>query len=106
MTFIPNPLFATEFEREPRTRLGMAAVAESVKGIAESLAPEVSGDYAGAFHVVEDARGTHLVNTDWKGHWVEWGTVNMPPQAVIRRAVQAAGLNLNEAGLNLNETSR
>jgi hypothetical protein len=54
------------------------------------------GDYRRSLKVV--IRGGHIFVTamDWKAHWIEWGTVDTPTFATIRRAVRESGLDLEE----------
>jgi hypothetical protein len=46
--------------------------------------------------VQQDGDATYVVNTDYAGHLMEWGSRNNPPHAPLRRAVRAAGLSLRE----------
>ncbi len=95
--FRPNPAFEAELRAAAVPHL--VAVANAVKTRVEvekhSIMPrkstrpvvvEVSGD---------DVR---VANTDHGGHLDEWGSVNNPPYAPIRRSVRALGLRLSERG--------
>jgi hypothetical protein len=97
MTFIPNPAFDAEFQREALTRLGMVRVAEELKLVVETIAPVgPTGDYKNSIEAGEDAISAFVTTKDFAGHIVEWGSVNNPPYAPIRRAVIEAGLTLHE----------
>jgi len=49
------------------------------------------------FVIDEEAGKVFLVNTDYAGHLVEWGSKNNPAHAPMRRGVRAAGLRFAPA---------
>jgi len=48
------------------------------------------------YKVVQYPTMARVINTDPFFHLVEWGSVNNPPYAPLRRGVTAAGLRLDE----------
>lgn len=53
---------------------------------------------SGSVVVEADARGIRVVNTDHGAHIDEYGSVNSPPYAPLRRGARRAGLRLEEHG--------
>jgi hypothetical protein len=99
MRFIPNPAFVEELQAQPLYNAALERGANEAKKEAEAIAPQgESGYYASHFVVYKEENGSWVLgNTDFAAHWVEWGSVNNPAYAPLRRAVQAAGLHLREA---------
>lgn len=46
--------------------------------------------------VVEEEGHLFIVNTDYAAHLIEWGSVNNPPFAPLRRGAAAAGFGIGE----------
>lgn len=105
--FIPNPMFQELYEATEEGKDKLVEAAESVKPIAQGMAPTGTGfrwakgrgltpegHYKDKFVVVEEDGEIRLGNTDWKAHWIEYGTVDTPIFAVIRRATESAGYRL------------
>jgi len=98
MIFRPNPALIAELEAEGVVDALAHSAAEAAKEEAEAIAPRgETGRYTDSFVVTKSDAGWALGNTDFAAHWVEWGSVNNPPYAPLRRAVQATGLHLREA---------
>jgi hypothetical protein len=98
MIFKPNPAVIAQLEGEPAYEALMETRAEEAKSHAEAMAPRGStGDYADSFTLFKSGSRWKLGNLDWAAHWVEWGSIHQAPLAILRRAVQAAGLHLKEA---------
>lgn len=107
--FIPIAGMLSVFEALDDSVEGKKAAAEKVKSDAETIAPydtegtdryvDTEGHYKDAFVVIEDPETHEIVlsNTNFKAHWIEWGTATMPPRATIRRAIAMAGYSLREA---------
>lgn len=81
----------------------LAPLEDKVKAAAEiarGLAPVMTGAYRDSIQADQVLDGDKLVNrliaTDFKAHWVEFGTSRMPAQAVLRRAMEAAGLAIRD----------
>lgn len=74
----------------------MEGFARRVEKRAKGAAPTFTGHYARSFTVVWDGeRNAWLVgNTDIAAHLIEFGSVNNPPFAPLRRGTTAAGLRL------------
>ena len=88
-------------------KLAMLAAATEARKMAISLGREVSRapwllrgghTWERAIQIVseDEGRTVLLVNKDSAGHLVEWGSVNNPPHAILRRAVRAVGISLTE----------
>jgi hypothetical protein len=67
------------------------AVADEARRLA--LPHMVTGEYYRG--ITSDSDGS-VGSTHFTSHFIEWGTVNMPAQAIIRRAVRSSGLELDE----------
>lgn len=94
----PNPKLALEVERQALFQATMKEAAESCLSLAENIAPRGStGHYSEAFEIVQVGNQWRLQNNDFAAHWVEWGSVHQPPQAILRRAVTGVGLHLDES---------
>lgn len=93
--FRRDPDFEDELRKEPEFNDALAAEAEKVIGRAPQV-PRIMPRKPKALEVQRDEDGVALVNTDAGGHLAEWGSVNNPPYAPIRRGVRAAGLRLDE----------
>ena len=71
------------------------AIAKEGQRIAEAEAYR-SGDYmrgigAAAVGLASGELSGQVQAKDWKSNWVEFGTVNTPARAVLRRAAEALG---------------
>lgn len=90
-----NPLLRRELESQPEFQQTMRDAADAVKDSAERNSPiGETGDYIHGFTIA--ARPLRVGNRDFAAHMVEWGSVNNPPYAPLRRGVRAAGLRLDE----------
>lgn len=101
--FRRNPAFDTEIRHEPTFRAGIASEARPAQRFANAFAVAIGagwmpqkGGTPETVTLVQDADGVRLVNTDHGGHLMEWGSVNNPPHAPLRRGARAAGLRLAE----------
>jgi hypothetical protein len=92
--FVPNPDFAREIDRQVEYRTGKVRVAEEVKKTAQTIAPKRTGAYIRGLKVKVVGPAVYVTATDFKGHWIEWGTEDTPTFAPIRRAVLMSGLKL------------
>jgi hypothetical protein len=119
--FIPNPNFAKELTGERAYKEGLAAAAEPAAEAARAIAPVGTvihetkagyvnnpGDYKKSIKIVTDPRGirygraaatrsgsgVYLTASDWKAWWIEFGTVDTPVFAPLRRGAVAAGFKL------------
>jgi hypothetical protein len=105
MRFVTNPALVAELETEPDLHAMLWEEAEKVKVMVEAIAPVGNSDpgargagyYKRHVVVVEDKGQVCVGDTDFAAHFVEWGSVNNPPYAPIRRGVRAAGLDLRES---------
>jgi hypothetical protein len=53
-----------------------------------AYSPAIEGEYKGAIGYVG--------NTDYKAHWIEYGTIKTPPRAVLQRAALEYGADVSE----------
>jgi hypothetical protein len=95
--FIPDPDFIKEMTSDAEFKQGLKDATEPAKTIAEQIAPVLTGAYRDAFVIVEEEGEIRFGNTDWKAHFIEWGTEEQPPQAILRRSASSAGLRIDEA---------
>lgn len=93
MRFVPNPRFEREIVTGPRMRDFLESKAQEALSYFVEFAPERSGDYvrsARAFSTVEAGRAVgRLAVDDFKWHWIEFGTVDTPTFAPLRKALDA-----------------
>ena len=90
-----NPNLERALKAQPEYAEAMAGVARAVVPTVKSAAPHVTGAYERSIRAV----GNRVETTDPFGHIVEWGSVNSPPYAPLRRGIHAAGLRLEESRL-------
>lgn len=96
--FIPNPEMIEELMAEEGFRHQLGRVqGEAIKERASQLSPRGTGRTARSFVVVDEDGEIRVGNTDPFFHLTEWGSVNNPPYAPLRRGVTAAGLRLTES---------
>jgi hypothetical protein len=88
--FIPNPDFEIDVEK-------LAEAAAEAVPLAKSYAPVRSGAYRDSIKAVVAGKFAYLVATDFKAHWIEFGSVHNPAHAPLRRGAQAAGLRVIES---------
>jgi len=85
----PEPGWEEKLTAQPQMAKGMHERAEVVVGIAKSIAPV--GPTHRYKHLLRAVGNVVQARTShW--HWVEFGSANQSPLAVLRRAVIAAGL--------------
>lgn len=99
--FIPNLNFAEDFATDEEVLNGLEDHANRLKSVAEPMLSSVGGPWMPRkghepLEVVRTSDSVYLVNTDHGGHLIEWGSVNNPPHGVLRNAVRAAGMRLEE----------
>lgn len=93
--FRPNRQVRSQLIRQRGMQIMLRHNAEAVKQSAERESPiGDTGDYIHGFVIVPYATRVRVGNTDYFAHLVEWGSVNNPPYAPLRRGVRAAGLRL------------
>ena len=94
MTFKPNPNLVRELAREPWAQDLLREAAEAVEDEARRNSP--LGDdfvgYYGRFATRVGRLSATVGNTDIAAHLIEYGSVNNPPYAPLRRGVSAAAL--------------
>lgn len=94
--FVPNPLFENAITRTTGTRDSLEELAEGVADRYREAVPVDEGDVRdGVFSDValtEDGYVGRVGNRDWKAGLVEFGTFEHRPDASLREALEAAGL--------------
>lgn len=100
--FVPNPRFERDMAASPEAREGERAIAEEIREQAEIIgrsigAPWMPRDGHTTFEVFEDDAGVGVVNTDYGGHLMEWGSKNNQPHAPLRLGARAAGAEVDES---------
>lgn len=96
MIFRPNRDFLAELKAQRSYVEGMAVVGRRVVHEAQRVAPVgETHDYVDSFAVVIVGSQVFVTNFDFAAHLVEWGSVNNPAYAPIRRGVRNAGLKLH-----------
>ena len=101
MSFRPDPDLVAKLKRQPLLRDALENAAEDVARTANRIAhgrfmPRKRSRTARPVVVDTTAGEVRVVNTKHGGHLQEWGSVNNPPQAPLRRAVRANGLRFRE----------
>jgi hypothetical protein len=96
--FVPNRQFEAELRKEIEYRQALDQAAESVSDAASTFADQADAPWmrrqSDTIVVVSDDEEVAVVNTDYAGHLMEFGSRNNPAYAPLRRAVRAAGLRL------------
>lgn len=103
MTFRRNPAFNAELRASPQFKLGLRAEARVAMRFANDIATRAHlpwmprpGHRHNPVVVEADPTGIMLVNTDYAGDMAEFGSVNNPAHAPLRRGARMAGLRLRE----------
>ena len=98
LPFVANKDFAEEMGSEEQARKGIAEMAQPAATQAQALAHDIMADkYASPqIEVVDDGEHVYLVNHAHGAHLDEFGSVNNPPYAPLRRGAMAAGLRIEE----------
>jgi len=73
-------------------------IAEKIAAAARADAPVVTGAYAAGISAQKTPHGARVVASDQKSSWIEFGipSQNIPPQFVLRRAVDSLGLKFSK----------
>jgi hypothetical protein len=94
VTFEPG--WEDEILRQPGVRALRGQTADDYARLAAVLGPHGSEHYARSVHARQDGEQTRVVTDDIAGHLIEWGSVNNPAYAPLRRAADALGLGVVE----------
>lgn len=92
--FVPNANF--DLMADDEVRANLTRLMEPVRQQVVAVAPVHTRRYARSIVVVEIDGRVYLGSTDPFAHLVEWGSVNNPAYAPLRRGVQNAGMRLEE----------
>lgn len=93
--FVVNPNLIPELKRTQTPILEESA--NQAVAAAKSVAPVRSGDYQRGIKTVVQGDKVFVSATDWKSHWIEFGSIHNSPSAPLRRGVRAVGLTLRES---------
>lgn len=86
----PNHFFVEEVQLQPQHQKGMRQITKLVAEVIRRVAPHKTGYYERRVK----ARGMLIRAEDVFWHLVEYGSVNNPAYAPLRRGIRAAGLKL------------
>lgn len=78
-------------------RQGMAQIAEDLAQNVRDQAPQRSGHYRSSIKTFDTGTQQGVAAHDVAAHLIEFGSVNNPPYAPLRRGIRAAGLRLDES---------
>lgn len=94
MKFVFNRRLSRELQQEdPDFKADLLAHAQLAAENAKDVAPELTGDYKRSIHAEPfQGGGVIVVADDWKANFIEFGTVDTPAFAPLRRGVQNAGM--------------
>jgi hypothetical protein len=98
-SFVHNPAFAAELAASPTMQTALSAAAVVIAGEIRRAAPIGQGPDAGHYKRSIRSKGPVVYSTDPFAHLVEWGSVNNPAYAPLRRGVLAAGLRLDPSAI-------
>lgn len=97
---VRNPNFADELRDELGYRQALKDAAEAVSTRASQYARQAGAPWmrrqSETIVVSTDGDEVAVINTDYAGHLLEWGSKNNAAHAPLRRAVRAAGLHFEE----------
>lgn len=85
-----------EYEPEIKEQLlaGAEVIAMSSKALAHAEAYD-TGDYERGIETYVGSEGVRVIATDFKSHWIEWGTsTGFAARHVLRRAAQMIGFRV------------
>lgn len=94
--YVANKLFEKQMQLERDYVDALQEAGNEVAKQAQALAPNVTGAYKRSIWVDRGLTEVTVGSHDPFGHMVEWGSINNPAYAPIRRGVMAAGLRLDE----------
>lgn len=97
MRFLPDPTVRQQVERQAAFKRAVTGHAERAATQVRAVAPRgESGRYQRSIVVIDQGDTVAVASTDFAAHIVEWGSVNNPPYAPLRRGARAAGLDLKQ----------
>lgn len=92
-----NSRLGEEIGRDPGLKQALAPAARDALAGAKRFAPHgKTGDYEGSLQAVWINGRWVLLTTDFAGSLVEFGSINNPAYAPLRRGVRSAGLRVEE----------
>jgi hypothetical protein len=95
--FAPNRRFQAQMRDQDEYRQALEEAADAVSDNAKQFAEQAHAPWmrrqSETIVVSTEGDEVAVVNTDYAGHLMEWGSKNNPAHAPLRRAVRAAGLH-------------
>lgn len=98
MAFVPNPAFIAEIERDPQVVAHVLKVASEGATLTREAAPEHTGHYRRSIDVERTATGARVFSTDIAANLIEFGSVNNPPYAPLRKGAELSGARYVDTG--------
>lgn len=99
--FVIDPTFLRKLARDPSLIPPLKEAADAAAGKARDIGPVDDGDYRDGIKVAvgADEHGVlaRVNANDFKSHWIEFGTIDTPAFAPLRRAV-LGGFSTNISG--------
>ncbi len=96
--YVPNPTFAAQVAASPQMRAMLEKLARDGAARVREASPYRQGDYRRGITFKVELVSGRWVGRIIAGHWssslIEWGSVNNPPFAPLRRGVDALGLRM------------
>ena len=99
--WVPNRNLERELAASVGVRVELETAADRIVRAAKSAAPTNSGGYRDTIKTGADGGTVYVYTDDIAGHLIEWGSVNNPPYAPLRRGVRAAGFRYEDKGVGL-----
>jgi hypothetical protein len=95
--FKRNPHLIEEIRKMPGYHASAVSAGKAIQAAAEALSPpRIMRRSPRAFVTEATPDGARVTNTDYGAHIAEYGSVNNPAYAPLRRGTQAAGFELRE----------
>lgn len=99
--FRRNPRFIAEIRKQQEHKEALREGAEAVQEQATDIARQAGAPWmrrqAQTIEVQDAGDEVAVVNTDYAGHLMEWGSIRNTPHAPLRRGARAAGLHFRES---------
>ena len=96
MSFVEDPDFEKKLRRSRTLRAVLLQEAEETARLAKMISPRNTSYFVERVEAQKDADGVRVTSTDPFAHLVEFGSINNPAYAPLRRAADAR-LEFDEA---------
>jgi hypothetical protein len=84
MKFVPNLRFESLWQRSQDAEQLQEEIADEIAERVKQIAPRDTGDYINSIEVVDG----QVITTDPAGHIIEWGSLDTPTHAPLRRGAE------------------